>query len=152
MLEELMRYVNNRFDRDGMGYPYGSAEGEFTIQGGTLEVGNLLNGQYFWVEGSVLNDGLHMYPDLNMQDETFTGRIVFLIVPNSVVDLAAEIDSWLESNAVQLSGPYESESFGGYSYKLATGNAQGNENPASAWQVKFGSRLRPYRKLNRDWV
>lgn len=152
MLEEVLRYINNRFDRDSNGTAYGSRKGEFTVEEGTLEVDGLLDGQYFWVEGSVLNDGLHLYPATDMRDEAFDGEIVFLVVPNSVVDIAAEIEAWNEKNADVISSPLQSESFGGYSYTRASGNDSGNETPSTAWQLQFGARLRPYRKLSRDWV
>lgn len=152
MLEEVLRYINNRFDRDSIGNSYGSQTGTFTIEGRTMEVDGLRNGQYFWVEGSALNDGLHLYPDTDMRDEVFTGRIVYLVIPNAVVDLAAQIGMWCERNADAISSPLQSESFGGYSYTRALGGSTGNEMPSAAWQVQFGARLRPYRKLSRDWV
>lgn len=152
MLEEVLRYINNRFDRDSRGAAYGSKSGTFTIEDGTLEVEGLLRGQYFWVEGSVLNDGLHLYPATDLEDETFVGTVVFLVIPDSVVDLAAEIGAWCERNADVLDSPLQSESFGGYSYSKASGGSEGNEMPSAGWQVHYASRLRPYRKLSRDWV
>lgn len=152
MLEEVMRYINNRFDEDACGIPYGSASGSFSIEDGTLEVDGLQEGQWFWVEGSVLNDGLHLYRDTDLHDETFEGRVVFLRIPDAVVRLADEIAAWCDANAKAIGGPYQSESFGGYSYTRATVGTSGNEMPAAAWQSQFGARLRPYRKLSRDWV
>lgn len=152
MLEEVLRYINNRFDCDSRGCPYGSKTGTFTVTDGGLQVDGLLEGQYFWVEGSVLNDGLHQYPATDMEDETFTGKVVFLAVPAPVAAIAEEISGWLAANAEALNGPYQSESFGGYSYTKATANTEGNEMPSTPWQVQFGARLRPYRKLSRRWV
>lgn len=152
MLEEVLRYVNNRFDRDAKGNSYGSKSGTFDVVGGTLELAGLAAGQHFWVEGSALNDGLHSYPPSDMADETFEGRVVFLRVPRAVVSLADEIAAWCEENASVVDSPLNSESFGGYSYSKASGGSQGNETPAAAWQVHFGARLRPFRKLSRDWL
>ena len=151
MLEQVLRYINNRFDRDPHGYEYGSVSGAFTIEDGSLEVDKLLDGQYFWIEGSRFNDGLHLYPDTDLRDETFKGRIVFLVIPNAVVDLASQIQMWCEKNADVISSPLQSESFGGYSYTRASG-ATGSETPSEAWQIQFGPRLRPFRKLSREWV
>lgn len=151
MLEEVLRYMNNRFDSDSSGNAYGSACGTFTVDDGTLEIDGLKEGQYFWVEGSVLNDGLHLYPESDMRDETFDGKVVFLHIPQAVVGISDEIDAWMAKNADALDGPYQSESFGGYSYTKASGNAQGNETPYAAWQLQFGARLRPWRKLSRRW-
>lgn len=152
MLEQVLRYINNRFDRDPHGYEYGSVSGAFAIEDGTLAVDRLLDGQYYWIEGSLFNDGLHLYPSADLTDETFRGRIVFLVIPSSVIDLAAEIEAWNANNADVINSPLQSESFGGYSYTRASGGAEGNETPSTAWQLQFGARLRPYRKLSRDWV
>lgn len=152
MLEQVLRYINNRFDRDASGNAYGSKSGTFEIADGSLEIIGLLEGQYYWVEGSVLNDGLHLHPATDMHDETFNGKVVFLKVPPAVVSIAEEISEWSESNAEVINSPLQSESFGGYSYTRASGGAEGNETPSAAWQLQFGARLRPYRKLSRDWV
>lgn len=152
MLEEVLRYINNRFDRDAHGIAYGIKDGTFAVEDGALEIAGLLEGQYFWVEGSLLNDGLHLYPASDMRDETFDGRIVFLGIPDAVASIAAEIESWNAENSDAVDSPLQSESFGGYSYTKASGNSQGNEMPSAAWQLHFGARLRPYRKLSRDWV
>ena len=144
-LEEVLRHVNNRFEME-------EAHGSFSISGGALEVPDCLNGQYYWVEGSVMNDGLHLHPDTDMRDEEFDGRVVLLRVPRAVVELADEIAEWCDANADAIGGPYQSESFGGYSYTRATGGSEGNQVPAAAWQLQFGARLRPYRKLSRDWA
>lgn len=147
-----MRYINNRFDRDAEGAPYGSKSGRFTVADGVLEVEGLLEGQWFWVEGSVLNDGLHKYPDTYMSDEEFDGKVVFLVVPKAVEAIADEIAEWNDKNADTIDSPLQSESFGGYSYTKASGGSQGNETPYAAWQLQFGARLRPWRKLSREWV
>lgn len=152
MLEEMLRWINNRFDCGADGTPYGSVEGTFAIEDGGLTVDGLKDGQYFWVEGSVLNDGLHRYPAEDMADEEFEGRVVFLRVPRAVAAIAEEAEAWCEANADAVAGPYQSESFGGYSYTKATGSTNGNEAPAAAWQLQFGSRLRQWRKISRDWA
>lgn len=152
MLEQVMRYINNRFDRDASGAAYGSKYGTFTVEDGSLEIDGLLDGQYFWVEGSVLNDGLHQYPASNLSDETFSGEIIYLVVPPAVSSIVSEIDAWIAANGDAVNGPYQSESFGGYSYTKASGGSEGNEMPSAAWQTQFGARLRPWRKLSREWV
>ena len=152
MLEEVLRYVNNRFDRRADGSYVGSVSGRFSVEGGMLDVDGPKPGQYYWLEGSTLNDGLHLHPDNDMADEEFEGTVTLLAVPRAVVALADEIGEWCEANAEAIGGPYQSESFGGYSYTRAQGGSSGNETPSAAWQVQFGARLRPYRKLARDWV
>lgn len=145
MLEEVLRYINNRFERDCI-------HGMFAVESGGIAVPEAVEGQYFWVEGSKLNDGLHLYPASDMVDEEFTGRVWLLSVPKAVVDIADEIGEWNEANASVNSSPLQSESFGGYSYSKASGGTEGNELPVEAWKLQFGSRLRPFRKLSRNWI
>lgn len=152
MLEKVMRFVNNRFDRDGDGIAIGSLYGEFQASGGTMAVPGLKDGQWFWIECSSLNDGLHQYPADDLEDETFEGRVVFLRVPRAFQELCADIEAWTAENAKALDGPYDSESFGGYSYNKARGGSQGNETALDGWKLHFAAELRPYRKLSRDWV
>ena len=153
MLEEVLRFINNRFDRDPeTGKPFGVERGAFTCGASGIDCTSILPGQWFWVEGSSLNDGLHRYPAEDMAEERFEGRVIALRVPKAVADIADEVEAWNDANAKAVSGPYASESFGGYSYTLAQGGAQGNEAPMAAWQSHFAARLRPYRKLYRDWT
>lgn len=151
MLEQVLRHINNRFDQDALGRPCRSASGSWSAAGGTLDVPWLKEGQYFWVEGSALNDGLHLHPADDMADEEFDGRVVALAIPGPVVELAEEIGEWCDANAKVLDSPYASESFGGYSYTKATGGS-GGDGAGGGWQGHFAERLRPYRKLSRDWV
>jgi hypothetical protein len=147
MLEEVLRYLNNRFDTDARGLPYGSVDGHIAIASGALGACGLLDGQWYWVEGSRLNDGLHRHPADDLEDEEFDGRIVFLAVPKAVSAIAEEAGAWCADNAAVIKSPLQSESFGGYSYTKA--QASGSQ---AAWQAQFGARLRPWRKLSREWV
>ena len=150
MLEELLRYVNNRFDADMNGRAYGSTSGTIKIVGGVLNAKGLKEGQYFWVEGSTLNDGLHLHPADDLIDEEFKGRVVYLRVPRAVVELADEIYDWTEKNSDMLNSPLQSESFGGYSYTKAS--MSGKSGGGYSWQDHFSSRFRPFVKLSRDWM
>lgn len=140
MLEQVLHYMKNWFPvSDGQHY------GTFAIENGGVNLPFLKSGQYFRVVGSVFNDGVHKYGEgLALTDETFTGSIWALAVPKEVVDLAAEIEAWNEKNAKIVTGPYQSESFGGYSYTLkADGGAEGG----TSWQSTFAGRLNQWRKL-----
>lgn len=134
MLESVLLYLNNWF-------MVSSTSGTYTIEDGSMELPFLVSGQYFRIMGSLLNDGVHQYPATDLKDETFEGEIWALAVPPGLLSLVEEITAWQAKNAD--SGPYTSESFGGYSYSKAT-NSRG---VAVGWQDTFAAQLAPYRKL-----
>lgn len=138
MLEEILRHLNNWFL-----VPDGVHDGTFTVEDGGITLPFLADGQYFRICGSVFNDGLHIYPADDLEDETFDGTIWALAIPRTVVELADEIAEWQEKNPV---GPYTSESFGGYSYSRATGST----GQPAGWQDIFRVRLNPYRKVREN--
>ena len=133
MLETILEHIHNYFVR------YVN-RGGFTISSGALDVDFLLPGQYFRICGSILNDGVYQYPVSELQDETFTGEIWALAIPRPVLELAAEIGSWVEQNP---NTGKTSESFGGYSYSKATGK----DGAPVSWTDVFRARLNPWRKL-----
>lgn len=137
MLEAVLRALNNWFECDGL-------RGEFRIEGGALEMpdGFLLDGQFYRIGGSVLNDGLHQHPACDLYDEEFSGEVAALAVPAAVQDLACDIDAWQAENGKAAQAPLQSESFGGYAYTMASG-----ANGALTWQDVFRSRLNRWRKL-----
>ena len=141
MLTELCAELKNYFLRDASKDIH---SGEFTIENGTIELPFLISGQYFRIVGSVLNDGVYKYPASGLTDESFTGSVWAMAVPLSVIALADEIAAWNTANAEALSGPYQSESFGGYSYSKASGASGG----AYTWKDQFAGRLAKYRRLS----
>ena len=139
MLEQVLMNIRNWFIVDGGVHP-----GTFTIKGGGIALPFLANGQYFRILGSVFNDGLHQYPEDDLVDETFNGTIWALAIPKAVIDLADEIQNWQEKNGEASVSPYQSESFGGYSYSKATDAETGG---AVTWQSAFKQQLSAWRKI-----
>lgn len=138
MLEQVLRHLNNWFLAD-------IHEGTFTVENGGIALPFLQTNQYFRICGSVFNDGLHQYPAVDLTDETFTGSVWALAVPKTVVSLSEDIAAWQEKNGEAVASPYQSESFGGYSYtKRSGGNDSGTLN---SWQDAFRGRLNDWRKL-----
>lgn len=142
MLEKILRHLHNWFV-----VPGGIHYGIFAIKGGNITLPFLIEGQYYRIVGSVLNDGLHQYSNMEtLTDETFDGAIWALAIPREMIALAEEIKAWDEKYAEIVNSPYTSESFGGYSYtkagKTSTGGSQG-----ASWQSVFRERLNPYRKI-----
>ena len=138
MLEQVLRHLNNWFLVE-------IHEGTFTVENGSIALPFLQTNQYFRICGSVFNDGLHQSPATDLTDETFTGTVWALAVPKAVVTLSEDIAAWQEKNGEAVASPYQSESFGGYSYtKRSAGSDSGTLN---GWQDAFRGRLNDWRKL-----
>lgn len=136
MLYEVMKHCRNFFPRQ---YFYG----KFTISGGQISLPESFEGRYFLIEGSSMNDGVYEVNAVILEDETFEGYLTSLAPPKAFLTLVKEIEDWCEKYTGVTTGPYSSESFGGYSYTRAT-NSNGN---AAGWQDVFQSRLNNWRKL-----
>ena len=139
MLEQVLMNIRNWFTVEG-----GIHSGTFSIKDGGITLPFLADGQYFRICGSVFNDGLHQYNVLDLVDETFTGTIWALAIPKAVIELADEIQKWQEKNGEASVSPYQSESFGGYSYSKATDAETGG---AVTWQSAFKQQLSAWRKI-----
>lgn len=149
MITEICREIRNWFDFD---HPKWS--GEFTISDGTLIgfEGKLQEGQYFRIKNSIFNDGVHQFPAETLHDEIFKGEVWAMAIPEDFIALADEIEAWVSKyqgvNSVNMS-PYNSESFGGYSYSKSGGGSAdgGSGGGAGTWQNAYAKRLRPWRKI-----
>lgn len=142
MLYELCLELNNFFE-------YAKYIGDITIENGNVQTELLADGQYFRIVGSTFNDGVYQYPQANLIDEAYHGGLWAMAVPPAVIALSDEIDQWkakyqgIDSTALS---PYQSESFGGYSYTKANGNGASG-NASAGWQDVFAGRLNVWRKL-----
>jgi len=140
MIEKICAYIHNYF-------VYGRYSGTFTIENGSIALPFLVDGQYFCICDSRLNDGVYQYPTDALADETFDGVIWEMRVPRAFLDLVTEIEAWQEKYGAATAGPYQSESFNDYSYnKGTTSDASGRSVPIT-WQTTFGSYLNQWRKL-----
>ena len=139
MLEEILNYIHNYFEKSVW-------RGNIVISSNSLSVDFLQEGQYFKIVGSVFNDGIHQYPCNDLHDEIFNGTIIAMAIPVELLNLAEEIDTWQNKYQEQLNSPYQSESFGGYSYTKRSGNTNTNESGVS-WQTVFGKKLNHWRKI-----
>ena len=140
MLEQILDYIHNYFIKEVI-------SGDFSIVNGSVEGLTLLDGQYFKIVGSVLNDGVYQYPVDGLHDEQFTGEVWAMAVPPSVIALSDEVSDWVDKYGSIADGPYQSENFGGYSYTKKSSSGQSNDG-ASGWQGVFGSRLNRWRKIS----
>ena len=94
----------------------------------------------------MFNDGVHKYGDSfgTLTDERFDGAVWAMYVPPAFVALAEEVDKWQAENSEALAGPYQSESFGGYSYSKGSG-ADGS---AFSWTDQFAGKLKNWRRIS----
>ena len=116
LLEEVCGYLHNYFIHE-------IHTGDFSIVNGSIDVDFLQNGQYFRIVGSVFNDCVCQYPADDLHDEEFSGSVWAMAVPPTVIALAGEIEDWIEKYGDTMNSPYQSESFGGYSYSKGSGNS-----------------------------
>ena len=137
MMGTVLQHIRNWFVT-----PDGVHFSTFTIEDGSIDLDFLQEGQWFRIIGSVFNDGVYEYTtDCILTDETFEGAIWALAVPPAFSSLVEEIESYQDANIEAK--PYQSESFGGYSYSVAT-DASG---APLTWKAMFRSRLNDWRKL-----
>ena len=145
-LTDLCTELNNWFDTNADGEK-DRLFGEFTIENGAIDLSesDIKTGQYFRIIGSVFNDGVYQYPARTLVDETFNGAIWIMYVPKTVLELCQEIDDWNEKYGPIVASPFNSESFGGYSYYKGYKNTM--STVASSWKSKFAEQLQKWRKL-----
>lgn len=144
-LTELCEELNNWFE-------CARFYGQFEISDGrilSLDDSVLKEGQYFRIIGSVFNDGVHQYGNgFSLVGEVFSGSVWIMAVPQTVIALANDIDAWRakyeDVDGVNMS-PYNSESFGGYSYSKSGGGS--GSGSSGTWQNAFSNRIKKYRRL-----
>lgn len=142
-LDEICGFLHNWFT-----VPGGVHVGTYTVVDGALELPFLQNGQYYRIIGSVFNDGIHRYGALDdkLASERFHGAVWALAVPQAVISITKEIEEWNAQNAATVASPYQSESFGGYSYSKAAPSGSG-EQQTLTWRNVFAAKLARWRKL-----
>lgn len=126
---------------------------DFTISNGAISPSFDLPTDYIRIVGSRLNDGVHKKKNgaFQLVDETFHGGIWVMSPPADFLALVAEIEAWQTKNGGADSAamsPFQSESFGGYSYsKSSGGSASGSGSSVPTWQSTYASRLNMYRRI-----
>lgn len=152
-LEQVLAHIHNWFTRDTL-----SLTG-CEVVGGQLPASvaeAVPAGAWYRIKGSYLNDGLHQHPATDLTDETFDGELSVLAIPRALLSVVDEITDWTdavaEARSKAASSPYQSESFGGYTYSIRsdlTGGSAGSSvnGGLTGWQAAFKSDLNPYRRL-----
>ena len=73
-----------------------------------------------------------------------------MAVPKEFLSLVDEIEAWQTVNGQansQAMSPFQSESFGGYSYTKASGSSSNSGSIVPTWQSQYASRLNKYRRI-----
>lgn len=154
IMTEMCQELRNWFDRNQPKY-----HGTFRIIDGVISCDDwqmdILDDQYFRIIGSVFNDGVHQkgLESDALHDETFYGSVWAMAVPPAVIALAEEIENWQGKygsvDSASMS-PFNSESFGGYSYSKSTGGGSyygDGTGGGNGWKSAFADRLNRWRKI-----
>ena len=146
-IEAVLDHLHNYFPRE-------TVTDTFSVGSGVLSPSlDGQTGQYYWITGSVFNDGLHKIGGTDLTNEAETPMTIHLLaVPLALVAICGEIEDWLSANGQAMqtaaASPYQSESFGGYSYTIKGDLASGSASQGlTGWQAAFKSRLDRWRKL-----
>lgn len=138
-LYELLVYLRNFFPGEKWQF-FGE-----DITEKRLFLPGLENGDYYLIEGSRRNNGIHVYGNSDLRNETYSGIVTELCIPTELLILLDEINVWQEKHAEALQSPYQSESFGGYSYTKSS--ESGGTGESMSWKTAFAPRLRMWRKI-----
>ena len=147
MIGEICAEIKNFFTWESDRYI-----GDFTISDSTISPSFDLPTDYIRIVGSRLNDGVHKKKNgaFQLVDESFHGGIWVMSPPADFLALVAEIEAWQAKYGGVSSenmSPFQSESFGGYSYsKSSGGSASGGGSSVPTWQSTYASRLNMYRR------
>ena len=150
MLSELCRELRNWFDKNQPHF-----HGAIEIKDGKIADNDfneaIQPNQYYYIQGSVFNDGVYKNDEETaLTDELFVGAVHLMAIPKEVLTLSDDIDAWVEKyggvDSAAMS-PFNSESFGGYSYSKGSSYSGSSGSSGNSWQSAFASRLNKWRKI-----
>lgn len=149
MLTEICAKIKNFFT-----YEADKHIGDFSIIDGAIAPSFDIPTDYIRIVGSHRNDGVHVRNkngNFDLIDEgEFHGAVWVMSPPAEFIALVAEIEAWQEKNGgsdSQAMSPFNSESFGGYSYSKSGGNSASGGSGGADWSNAFASRLSVYRRI-----
>lgn len=147
MLDVICAEIRNFFTYDSDKHV-----GDYAIEDGVITPSFDFKTEYIRIVGSRKNDGVYKVSEMELTDEgKFHGAIWEMSIPKSFLDLAKEIADWQEKyggvDSTAMS-PFQSESFGGYSYnKASNGNSSSSSFTVPTWKSVYASRLNAFRKI-----
>ncbi|MDL2253834.1 hypothetical protein LJC49_07155 [Ruminococcaceae bacterium OttesenSCG-928-I18] len=136
-------------------------QGWYTLTDGEIPVKDTyIAGQYVYLVGSMVNDGVHKVDEASngtirisgTTNEEFRGAICGLAIPQDFLEVVKEIEAQMAIEASDTSDKtLQSESFSNYSYNRASGGGASG-GVAATWKEAFATKLNPYRKMYRERV
>ena len=144
MLTEVCASIRNYFC-----YKEDKHPGEYKIVDGNIVPSVEFKTEYFAIFGSRKNNGVHNVTDTLNDEDEFTGAVWILSTPEDFLATVADIEAWQEKYGgvdSEAMSPFNSESFGGYSYTKSAGNSSSGGSGGD-WQSVYGDRLKIYRRI-----
>ena len=123
--------------------------GTYKVEGGVLVPSVDLLTDYYAIFGSRKNNGVHKITDTLEDEGEFRGSVWVMHVPGDFLDLVGEISEWQKKYGgvdSEAQSPFNSESFGGYSYSKSAGTGAKNAQ-STTWQSVYASRLNQWRRI-----
>lgn len=141
MLTKICAYLKNYFDYERHIGTIQIADGVITCNGERIETG-----QHFALFRDRFVLGVYQAGD-EIENKTFDGAIWLMDIPDGVKAADEWAEAWeAENGSAQANGPFQSESFGGYSYSKGTG-ANGGVGSSVFDQAQMKAMLAPYKKI-----
>lgn len=145
MINEICAEIKNYFT-----FEYDKYIDDWTIEDGAITPSIDIPTNYIRIVGSRLNDGVHSTANTDLVNEEFHGAIWIMSPPSDFLALVEEIKAWQEKygsvDSTAMS-PFQSESFGGYSYTKTSGSNSASGSSIPTWKDVFASRLNKYRRI-----
>lgn len=147
MIEQVCAHIHNYFNVDDVTGKELIYPGSYSIENGSIALPFLVEGQYFRIFGSRMNNGVHQYPATGLIDETFDGVIWEMRPPKAFLTIVDEIQGWLDKYGDTMHNPYQSEDIiGVYRYtKMTSGKVTGDY--IATWQNAYKDQLNEWRQL-----
>ena len=141
MLTNICAYLKNYFDYERHIGTIKIADGVITCNGKRIETG-----QHFALFRDRFVLGVYKAGD-EIPDKTFEGAVWLMDVPEAIKEADAWAEEWnLKNGSAEANGPFQSESFGGYSYTKGS-SANGGVGSGVFDQAQFKAMLAPYKKI-----
>lgn len=141
MLTEICANLKNYFDYERHIGKIEIADGVITCNGERIETG-----QHFALFRDNFALGVYKAGDA-LPDKTFDGAVWLMDIPQAVLAADTWAEEWNAKNGTAAAnGPFQSESFGGYSYTKGS-STTGGVGSGVFDQAQMKAMLAPYKKI-----